>query len=107
MENWLPLVGINDHVANMYNSFLTTSKTAENLGFKRVFRVEADTLFDETELKDIAKDLETFQDYLLYGERQEGDWAKPHHRIMDIHVAGYSVNLFKGFTFKGSKTLLF
>jgi hypothetical protein len=97
MENWLPLVGINDHVANMYNSFLTTSKTAENLGFKRVFRVEADTLFDETELKDIAKDLETFQDYLLYGERQEGDWAKPHHRIMDIHILGYSVNLFEGF----------
>jgi len=97
LENWLPLTGVNDHVANMYNSFLTTSTTARNLGFGRIFRVEADTLFDVDELKDIAKDLENFQDYLLYGERQEGDWAKPHHRIMDIHVLGYSVDLFKGF----------
>jgi len=97
LENWLPFVGVSDHVANMYNSFILTSETAKNLGFKRVFKVEADTLFDSNDLVDIAKDIETFKDYLLYGERQEGDWAKPHQRIMDIHISGYSVDLFDGF----------
>lgn len=96
-ENWLPFTGVSDHVANMYNSFILTSETAKNLGFKRVFKVEADTLFDTNDLLDIAKDVEIFKDYLLYGERQEGDWAKPHQRIMDIHISGYSVDLFNGF----------
>jgi len=97
LENWLPLTNISDHVANMYNSFILTAEVAKNLGFKRVFKVEADTKFDEVDLLDINLDLEKFQDYLLYGERQEGDWAKPHHRIMDVHISGYSVDLFTGF----------
>lgn len=97
LENWLPLTNISDHVANMYNSFILTAEVAKNLGFKRVFKVEADTKFNEADLLDINLDLEKFQDYLLYGERQEGDWAKPHHRIMDMHISGYSVNLFDGF----------
>ena len=96
-ENWLPLVGVQDHVANIYNSFILASQAAKTLGFKRIFRVEADTKFDISELKSLQKDLESFKDYLLYGERKEGDWAKPHHRIMDVHMIGYSVNLFDGF----------
>jgi hypothetical protein len=97
LENWLPLTGVSDHVANMYNSFILTSEVARNLGFKRVFKVEADTLFDVSELQDIAKDLETFQDYLLYGERQEGRWTRATNGLADNHISGYSVDLFNGF----------
>ena len=97
MENWLPLIGVQDHVANMYNSFISTSVFAKNLGYKKIFKVEADTKFDLNELKSLVKDIDSFEDYLLYGERQEGDWAKPHHRIADMHMIGYSVDLFDGF----------
>ena len=96
-ENWLPLVGVQDHAANIYNSFIFASEAAKNLGFKRIFRIEADTKFDINELKSLIPDLNSFEDYLIYGERQEGDWAKPHHRIMDLHIIGFSVNLFQGF----------
>jgi hypothetical protein len=96
-ENWLPLVGVQDHAANIYNSFIFASEAAKNLGFKRIFRIEADTKFDINELKSLISDLNSFEDYLIYGERQEGDWAKPHHRIMDLHIIGFSVNLFQGF----------
>lgn len=98
MENWLPLVGIQDHVANLYNTHLYTAQTAKNLGFKKVFRIEADTIFDPQELESLIPDLESFQDYILYGERSEvGNWGKPHHFIADNHMIGYSVDLFKGF----------
>lgn len=97
IENLLPLTGVQDHVANMYNSFILTSETARNLGFKRVFKVEADTLFDVSELQEIAIDIEQFQDYLLYGERQEGEWTNASYGIADVHIIGYSVNLFDGF----------
>jgi hypothetical protein len=96
-ENWLPLVGIQDHCGNIFNSFIFASQAAKNLGYKRIFRIEADTEFDLTDLKSLTPDLNSFKDYLLYGERQEGDWAKPHHRIMDLHMLGFSVDLFKGF----------
>ena len=96
-ENWLPLVGVHDHVANIYNSFIFTSVAAKNLGYKRIFKIEADTEFDLNDLKSLKNDLESFEDFLLYGERQEGDWAKPHHRLMDVHMVGFSVNLFKDF----------
>jgi hypothetical protein len=96
-ENWLPLTGIQDHCANMFNSFIFTSKAAKNLGYKRVFKIEADTEFNLDDLKSLIPDLNLFKDYLTYGERQEGDWAKPHHRIMDIHMVGFSVDLFQGF----------
>jgi len=97
MENWLPLVGVQDHVANIYNSFISTSTYAKNLGYKKIFKIEADTKFDNEELKSLISDIDSFEDYLLYGERKEGDWAKPHHRIADVHMIGYSVDLFKGF----------
>jgi hypothetical protein len=96
-ENWLPFTGVSDHVANMFNSFILTSEAAKILGYKRIFRIEADTKFDINELKEILKDVALFKDYLLYGERQEGDWAKPHHRIMDMHMIGYSINVFDSF----------
>jgi hypothetical protein len=96
-ENWLPLVGVQDHTANIFNSFIFSSVAAKNLGYKRIFRIEADTEFNLDDLKSLIPDLESFEDYLLYGERQEGDWAKPHHRIMDAHIVGYSVDLFNGF----------
>ena len=98
MENWLPLVGVQDHVANLYNTHLYTAETAKNLGFKKVFRIEADTIFDLEELKSLTPDLESFQDYILYGERSEtGNWGKKHHFIADNHMIGYSVDLFKEF----------
>jgi len=97
-ENWLPLVGVQDHAAQIYNSFILASEAAKNLGFKRIFRIEADTEFDLNDLKSLIPDLESFKDYLLYGERQEnGNWGKEHHRIMDVHMIGFSVNLFSGF----------
>ena len=96
-ENWLPLVGVQDHAANIYNSFIFASTAAENLGFKRIFRIEADTEFDLNDLESLKNDLNTFEHFLLYGERQEGDWAKPHHRLMDIHMVGFSTDLFTGF----------
>jgi hypothetical protein len=96
-ENWLPFTGVSDHVANMFNSFILTSEAAKILGYKRIFKIEADTKFDIDELKEILKDIALFKDYLLYGERQEGDWAKSHHRIMDMHMIGYSINVFNNF----------
>ena len=49
-ENWLPLVGVQDHAANIYNSFIFASIAAENLGYKRIFRIEADTEFNLNDL---------------------------------------------------------
>lgn len=97
LENWLPLVGIQDHCANMFNSLIFASEAAKNLGYKRIFRIEADTEFNLDDLKSLIPDLDSFEDYLTYGERQEGDWAKPHHRIMDLHMIGFSIDLFKDF----------
>jgi hypothetical protein len=97
-ENWLPLVGVQDHAANIYNSFIFASEAAKNLGYKRIFRIEADTDFDLNDLKSLIPDLNSFKDYLLYGERKEqGNWGKDHHRIMDLHMIGFSVNLFQEF----------
>lgn len=96
-ENWMPLIGVTDHVASMYNSFILTSEFAKTLGFKKVFKIEYDTILDKEEAYVIKKDINQFKDYLLYGKRQEGQWAKPHHYLADIHIIGYSVNLFSGF----------
>ena len=38
-ENWLPLVGVQDHAANIYNSFIFASTAAENLGYKRILEL--------------------------------------------------------------------
>lgn len=96
-ENWMPLIGVTDHVASMYNSFILSSQFAKSLGYKKIFKIEYDTILDKEESKLIKEDINKFQDYLLYGKRQEGQWAKPHHYLADIHIIGYSTNLFSDF----------
>jgi hypothetical protein len=96
-ENWMPLIGVTDHVSSIYDSFILSSRFAKSLGYKKVFKIEYDTILDKEEAKLIKKDINQFQDYLLYGKRQEGQWAKPHHYLADIHIIGYSVNTFLGF----------
>jgi hypothetical protein len=96
-ENWMPLIGVTDHVSSIYDSFILTSEFAKTLGFKKVFKIEYDTILDKEEAYTIKKDINQFKDYLLYGKRQEGQWAKPHHYLADIHIIGYSVDLFSGF----------
>jgi hypothetical protein len=97
-ENWLPLKGISDHVASVYNSFIIASNLTKMLGYNKLFRVEYDTIFDKDELLDIKKDLQKDWEYLFYGKRQEGKWAKPWHYLIDVHICGYSPDLFNGFT---------
>lgn len=97
LENWMPLTGVTDHVGSMFNSFILTSKFAKALGYKKVFKIEYDTVLDKDEALNIKKDVNAFTDYLLYGKRQEGYWAKPYHYLADIHISGYSVDLFDGF----------
>ena len=96
-ENWMPIVGVTDHVSSIYDSFILTSGFAKSLGYKKVFKIEYDTILNKEEAYIIKKDINQFKDYLLYGKRQEGQWAKPHHYLIDIHIIGYSTNLFSGF----------
>lgn len=98
-ENWLPLTGVTDHVASIYNGFILSARIAKSLGFKKVFKVEYDTDFDIEELKSIKIDFPIFKDYLLHGKRQEGEYAKEWHYLTDVHTIGYSVDLFDGFDF--------
>ena len=37
IENWMPLTGVTDHVAGIYNSFVLSSKISKLLGFEKVF----------------------------------------------------------------------
>ena len=78
LENWMPLEGVSDHVANVYNSFIFSLKEAKKLNYDKVFRIEYDMLFDEEEFKLILNDLDKFEneDFLIYGKRQEGNWSK-------------------------------
>tara|TARA_R110002074_G_scaffold344842_1_gene515253 strand:+ start:89 stop:1189 length:1101 start_codon:yes stop_codon:yes gene_type:complete len=96
-ENWMPLVGVTDHVAGIYNSFILSSKFAKSLGFSKVFKVEYDTEFNTDELQIIKNDIDKLEDYLFYGKRQEGEYAKDHHYLIDVHCIGYSAKLFEGF----------
>jgi hypothetical protein len=96
-ENWYPLVNVSDHVADVFNSFVISSKIAEFLGYEKLFKVEYDTVFDLDELRATAKDIESFNDYLLYGVRKEGTWAKDHQYLVDVHTIGYSSKIFKDF----------
>jgi len=98
-ENWVPLTGVTDHVASIYNGFILSARIAKSLGFKKVFKVEYDTDFDIEELKSIKNDFPKFKDYLLHGKRQEGEYAKKWHYLTDVHTIGYSVDLFDGFDF--------
>lgn len=96
-ENWLPFTGISDHVAGIYNSFVLSANIAKTLGYDKIFKVEFDTIFDTEELLEIKNDFSKKWDYLFYGKRKEGQWAKPWHYLIDVHICGYSVNLFDGF----------
>lgn len=98
-ENWMPHVGVSDHVANMYNGFIISSKIANFLGYNKVFRIEYDMLFDENELEIIKEHLKTFQneDYLIYGRRKEGTWAAEHRSLIDLHFCGFSTKMLNGF----------
>lgn len=97
LENWLPLEGVTDHVANIYNSFILSSHIAKILGFDYVLRIEYDTEFDPNELIKIKDDVEKEPFYLLYGKRHEGQWKYHEHYLVDVHVVGYNVNCFFGF----------
>ncbi len=94
-ENWVPLVGVTDHAASNYDGYILSSNIAELLGYKKVFKIEYDTILDSNEIEAIKKDIINFEDYLLYGKRQEGQWAKPHHYLIDVHMIGYSTKIFK------------
>lgn len=98
LENWFPLVNVSDHVADVYNSFIITSNIAKLLRFDKVFKIEYDTVFDDAEFLDMNGDIESFEDYLFYGERQEGVWAKPGQYLIDVHIIGFSSHLFDGFS---------
>lgn len=95
LENWMPLVGITDHVAGIYNSFVLSAKIANTLGFEKVFKFEFDTIFDEKELKQLKGEIESFEDYILYGIRHEGKWTRLD--LIDTHMVGYSCKIFDGF----------
>ena len=96
LENWHSLVGVTDHVANIFNTFVLSSKFAEALGETQVLRIEYDTVLSSEDLDRILEDLNQAQDYLFYGTRREGDWAKEHQYLVDVHVIGYSPKIFSG-----------
>lgn len=92
IENWLPTVGVSDHVAGIYNSFILSSKLGKSLGFKKIFKIEYDIDFDMFDLYEIKKDVENFENYLLFGVRKEGDWTNKSY--VDTHIIGYSPEIF-------------
>jgi hypothetical protein len=69
------------------------------MGYTHVFKIEYDTIFDIDELNDIKKDLEKEKDYIFYGGRKMGEYAKDHHYLIDVHIVGYNNRLFEGFDF--------
>lgn len=96
-ENWLPLTGVTDHVAGIYNSFVISANISKMLGFTHVFKVEYDTVFNLDELIDIKKDIDLEKDYIFYGVRKMGEYAKEHHYLIDVHISVYNNKLFEGF----------
>lgn len=95
LENWMPLTGITDHVAGIYNSFVLSAKIAKTLGFDKVFKFEFDTVFDESELKTLKTEIESFKDFILYGTRHEGKWSR--YDLVDTHIIGFSPKVFEGY----------
>jgi hypothetical protein len=93
-ENWLPLTGVTDHVASMFNGYVLSSQIAKTLGYQKVFKIDYDVILDKEESKEIKLDIENFKDYLFYGKRQEGQWAKPSQYLIDNHLLGYSPEIF-------------
>jgi len=97
-ENWLPLTGLTDHVAGIFNSFVLSTQISKMLGFTHVFKIEYDTFFNIEELYDIKEDVNLEKDYIFYGIRKMGEYAKEHHYLIDVHIIGYRNNLFDGFS---------
>lgn len=99
LENWMPLVGVSDHVANVYNGFIYSIEESQKLGYEKVFRIEYDMLFDDEEFFQILSDIEVFenQDFLIYGKRKEGVWADGKQSLIDLHFCGYSKKLLSGY----------
>lgn len=99
LENWMPYVGVSDHVANVYNGFIMSSRIAKNLGYDKVFRIEYDMLFHKNELDMLKEHLKKFEseDYLIYGRRKEGSWIAEYLSLIDLHFCGYSNKLIEGF----------
>lgn len=100
LENWMPYVGVTDHVANIYNGFIFSMQEAIKLGYSKIFRIEYDMLFDEDEFNETLQDMNNFedQDYLIYGERKEGKWAKKELSLIDVHFCGFSSEMVKDFS---------
>jgi hypothetical protein len=103
VESWLPLEGITDHVANIYNSFILSSNIAKTLEFDYVFKIEYDTEFDTDDLLKIKDDIEKNHFYLFYGKRHEGQWKDPNHYLIDVHFGGYHSTFFDGFSLINSE----
>jgi hypothetical protein len=101
LENWMPFVGVSDHVANVYNGFIYGIQEANKEGYSKVFRIEYDMLFDEEEFNEILSDLNKFEDedYLIYGKRKEGKWAGQNQSLIDVHFCGYSNKIIGDFSF--------
>lgn len=101
LENWMPLVGVSDHVANVYNGFIFAIKEAQKYGYDKVFRIEYDMLFDDNEYQTILKDLNRFEneEFLIYGKRQEGQWAHQHQYLIDLHFCGYTSKMIETFDY--------
>jgi hypothetical protein len=96
-ENWYPLINVTDHVGNVFNSFIISCNIAKMLNYDKIFKIEYDTILDDNEFLSISNDIESFQDYLVYGKRKEGDWAKQEHSLVDVHMIGYSIKCFDNY----------
>lgn len=96
-ENWMSLTGMTDHVAGIYNSFIISKNIAEMVGYEKVFKFEFDTEFDNDELIDIKNDIDKMDDYLFYGYRKEGQWSPDDYYLIDVHICGFDIKIFKDF----------
>lgn len=96
-ENWMPLTGMTDHVAGIYNSFIISKNIAKMLGYSKVFKMEFDTNFDDDDIIDIKFDIDRMNDYLFYGYRKEGQWAPDDYYLIDVHICGFDVKIFEDF----------
>ena len=42
--------------------------------------------------------MDSFKDFLFFGKRKEGEWAKSHQYLVDVQIAGYDAELFDNFS---------
>ena len=94
LENWMPYVNVTDHVANIYNSFILSSRISKMLGLSKFVRIEFDIDFDLTELDSIFNEIDRFQKALIFGLRKEGLWMGEHQYLIDVHISGFSNDVF-------------